>query len=97
MSSTPDQLETPADRSFKPKQRASAIVQTIFIGYSDMTRKIVAESPTAYRIIRRIFPLPWEHLLQERFINFQLCVRHALTDTEDMEFLIEIWCEANGM
>jgi hypothetical protein len=57
---------------------------------------MVPESPAAYRTIRRILPLLSERLLQERFMNCQLHIRHALTDIEDMDFLIEIWREANG-
>jgi hypothetical protein len=53
-------------------------------------REIVIESPAAYGTIGRILPLPSERLLQERFMNFQLRVRHALTDIEDIAFLIEI-------
>jgi hypothetical protein len=42
-------------------------------------------------------PLLSERLLQERFMNFQLRVWHALTDIEGMDFLIEIWPEVNGI
>jgi hypothetical protein len=62
-----------------------------------MSREIVTESPALCRTIRRILPLPSESLPQERFMNFQLRVRHALTDIEDMDFLIEIWREANAI
>jgi hypothetical protein len=30
-------------------------------------------------------------------MNFQLGIWHAFTDVEDMDFLIEIWREANGI
>jgi hypothetical protein len=30
-------------------------------------------------------------------MNFQFRVRHVLTDIEDMDFLIEIWPEVNGI
>jgi hypothetical protein len=49
-------------------------------------REIATESPAAYRTIRRILPLPLQRLLQEELIHFQLRVRHALTDIEDMDF-----------
>jgi hypothetical protein len=59
--------------------------------------EIVTESPAADRTMRRIFPLPSERLLQERFMNFQLRIRHTLTDIEEMGFVVEIWREVNGI
>jgi hypothetical protein len=49
ISSTPDPFETSRDRIFTDlEQRANAIAQMIFIGYSGMAREIVTESPAAY-------------------------------------------------
>jgi hypothetical protein len=57
----------------------------------------MGESPAAYRTVRKILPLPSERCLQENFMNFQLRVRQALTDIDDLNLLLEIWQETNGI
>jgi hypothetical protein len=100
MSSTPDPFETSIDRIFTDvNQNGEQAPSRRQYSLDTLTwaREIVTESPAPYRTIRRILPLPSEHLLQERFMNFQLPVRHALTAIEDIDCLIEIWRESNGI
>jgi hypothetical protein len=44
----------------------------------------------AYRIVREILPLPFERYLQQKFLNFQLRARQALTDIDEINLLIDI-------
>jgi hypothetical protein len=49
MSSTPEPFETPREKIFTDlQQKANAIAQTIFVGYSGMAHEIVTEPPAAY-------------------------------------------------
>jgi hypothetical protein len=60
-------------------------------------REIVGQLPAVYRTVREILPLPSECCLQQNFMNFQLRVRQALTGINDINLLIDIWREANGI
>jgi hypothetical protein len=93
MSSTLDPFETSIDRIFtdlNQNRKQAPSRRRYSLDTLARAREIVTESPVAYRTIRRILLLPSKCLLQEWFMNFQLLVRHALTDIEDMDFLIEI-------
>jgi hypothetical protein len=54
-------------------------------------REIMGESPAASRTVREILLLLSEPCLQRQFVNFQLRVRQALTDIDDINLLIDIW------
>jgi hypothetical protein len=57
----------------------------------------MGKSPAAYRTVRKILSLAYKRCLQENFMNFQLRIPQALTDTDNINLLIEIWHEANGI
>jgi hypothetical protein len=42
--------------------------------------EIFTTSPAAYRTVQAILPIPSEELLRERFLDFTLGIRHALTN-----------------
>jgi hypothetical protein len=93
MSSTPDPFKTSIDKIFTDlNQNKEQVPSRRRYSLDTLTQahKIVAESPAAYRIMHRILPLSSERLLQERFMNFQLRVQHALTDIENVDFSVEL-------
>jgi hypothetical protein len=93
MCSTPDPFKTSIDRTMtdlnQSKEQAPSR-RRYSLDTLAWAREIVTESPADSRTIRRILALPSERLLQERFMNCQFRVRHALTDIKDMDFLVEI-------
>jgi hypothetical protein len=58
-------------------------------------RETMGQSPAVYLTVREILPLPPERCLQQKFMKFQLRVRQALTDIDDINLLIDIWREVN--
>jgi hypothetical protein len=60
-------------------------------------REIMGQLPATYRTVREILSLPSERCLQQKFMNFRLRVRQALTDIAHINLLISIWREAKGI
>jgi hypothetical protein len=99
-SSANDAFETPGDRIFADLQRNKdqpPSARRYSLDTLTWAREILSESPAAYRTIRKMLPLPSECCLREKFMNSQLRIRQALTDIDDINLLIEIWREANGI
>jgi hypothetical protein len=93
-SSIAQAFETSTDRIFadlkRNKDQAPSATR-YSLDISTWAREIMGELPAAYRTLRKILPLPSERCLQEKFMNFQLCIRQALTDIDNIDLLIEIW------
>jgi hypothetical protein len=93
-----DQLETPIDRIFhdlNKNKKAHPSARCYSHDTIIWARKILSLSPTAYRMIRQILPLPSERLLERNSVDAILRVHIAPTHLDSMDSLIDIWREAN--
>jgi hypothetical protein len=87
-------LQTPADRIFlgiarnrtrHPNGRRYSVETLAW------SREIHDISPRPWEIVRRVLPLPGDHLLLSKFADTQAVIASALLDLDEMEGLIDLW------
>jgi hypothetical protein len=93
-----DPITTPADSIFHDilQNRARSMAGR---RYSRATmlwaRQIYDVSPTAWDLVRKVFPLPSDRVLRTSFSEVRSAVSDALLDIDKIDSIMELWRRAN--